>query len=182
MADTTQDCEAQWRAAMSTTQEREALDWIDDFIARCNGDDRGACESVNLIRRALAASPAAGVPPTEHCQCHACRQGLLHDSDCAVHNMPALPNGPCNCSVRQSIDTALAGSENIVPDGLAELISTISTAALVIAGLPELPGYNGAILKIDDTEAARISEELDSVAERLRLAATPPAAPAGEQP
>lgn len=21
-----------------------------------------------------------------------------HDSDCAVHNMPAMPNGPCNCS------------------------------------------------------------------------------------
>ena len=22
-----------------------------------------------------------------------------HDSDCAVHNEPALPNGPCNCSL-----------------------------------------------------------------------------------
>ncbi|WP_337264371.1 MULTISPECIES: DUF551 domain-containing protein [unclassified Serratia (in: enterobacteria)] len=30
-----------------------ALDWIDDFIARCNGDDRGACQSVNVIRAAL---------------------------------------------------------------------------------------------------------------------------------
>lgn len=33
----------------------EALDWIDDFIARCNGDDRGACEAVNRVRAALAA-------------------------------------------------------------------------------------------------------------------------------
>lgn len=33
----------------------EALDWIDDFIARCNGDDRGACEAVNQVRAALAA-------------------------------------------------------------------------------------------------------------------------------
>jgi hypothetical protein len=22
-----------------------------------------------------------------------------HDSDCATHNMPAYPNGPCDCSV-----------------------------------------------------------------------------------
>lgn len=31
------------------------------------------------------------------CQCAACRAGPKHDSDCAVHNMPAYPNGPCNC-------------------------------------------------------------------------------------
>ena len=24
---------------------------------------------------------------------------VQHDSDCAQHNMPAYPNGPCNCSV-----------------------------------------------------------------------------------
>lgn len=36
----------------------EALDWIDDFIARCNGDDRGACEAVNRVRAALAAKGA----------------------------------------------------------------------------------------------------------------------------
>jgi hypothetical protein len=34
---------------------RDALDWVDDFIASCNGNDRGACESVNVLRRALAA-------------------------------------------------------------------------------------------------------------------------------
>lgn len=22
---------------------------------------------------------------------------ILHDSDCATHNMPAYPNGPCDC-------------------------------------------------------------------------------------
>jgi hypothetical protein len=31
------------------------------------------------------------------CQCPACCGGVKHDSDCAVHNMPAEPNGPCNC-------------------------------------------------------------------------------------
>ena len=30
-----------------------ALDWIDDFISRCNGDDRGACNSVNVLRAAM---------------------------------------------------------------------------------------------------------------------------------
>ncbi|WP_043309544.1 hypothetical protein [Pseudomonas sp. ML96] len=34
----------------------EAVDWVDDFIARCNGDDRGACQSVNVLRQALSAS------------------------------------------------------------------------------------------------------------------------------
>lgn len=27
----------------------------------------------------------------------------LHDSDCAVHNGPALPLGACNCSARERI-------------------------------------------------------------------------------
>jgi hypothetical protein len=31
---------------------------VDDFIARCNGDDRGACEAVNVLRAALATTPA----------------------------------------------------------------------------------------------------------------------------
>lgn len=33
-----------------------ALFWLDDFVARCNGDDRGSCEQVNLIRKALEES------------------------------------------------------------------------------------------------------------------------------
>lgn len=40
-----------------------ALHYVDDFIARCNGDDRGSCESVNVLRRALAApAPVAPTP------------------------------------------------------------------------------------------------------------------------
>ena len=26
---------------------------------------------------------------------------ILHDSDCATHNEPAHPNGPCNCGATQ---------------------------------------------------------------------------------
>jgi hypothetical protein len=33
----------------------------------------------------------------EHCECPACREGNTHQSDCAVHNEPAMPNGECNC-------------------------------------------------------------------------------------
>lgn len=33
----------------------------------------------------------------EHCMCPACKDGDLHWNTCAVHNMPASPNGPCDC-------------------------------------------------------------------------------------
>lgn len=39
------------------------------------------------------------------CQCPACRV-VKHDSDCAVHNMPAEPNGPCNCGAAASSEYA----------------------------------------------------------------------------
>jgi hypothetical protein len=32
-----------------------------------------------------------------HCQCPACKDGVLHASDCAVHNGPAYSLGPCDC-------------------------------------------------------------------------------------
>lgn len=32
-----------------------------------------------------------------HCQCPACHSGLIHSSDCAVHNAPAEPIGACDC-------------------------------------------------------------------------------------
>lgn len=33
------------------------------------------------------------------CQCLACKDGVKHWSDCAVHNEPAIPSGPCDCGV-----------------------------------------------------------------------------------
>ena len=35
--------------------------------------------------------------PDTYCQCEACVGGSIHASDCAVHNAPALPKGPCDC-------------------------------------------------------------------------------------
>ena len=31
------------------------------------------------------------------CQCDACRGVIVHRSDCAVHNEPALLNAACDC-------------------------------------------------------------------------------------
>ncbi len=39
-------------------------------------------------------------------------------------------------------------------------VSKLRTAAIVIGNLPELPGYNGSVLTIDDEEAARISADI----------------------
>ena len=42
-------------AVYAAPEVLDAINWVDDFIARCNGDDRGACESVTVLRRAFAA-------------------------------------------------------------------------------------------------------------------------------
>ncbi|CAB5512019.1 hypothetical protein LMG26857_01308 [Achromobacter anxifer] len=50
------------RAPVASAEVMDALNWVDDFIARCNRDDRGSCESVNVLRRALASAPVADEP------------------------------------------------------------------------------------------------------------------------
>jgi hypothetical protein len=70
-----------------------------------------------------------------HCQCTACKDGIIHASDCAVHNGPAYPAGECDCGVAQEIeqseifcgvdyaDGVLAVSVmRRIPDGVAELL------------------------------------------------------------
>jgi len=48
-----------------------------------------------------------------------------------------------------------------------ELRQKLRTASVVLGGLPELPGYNGSILQIDDAEAARIAKDIDDVVAAL---------------
>lgn len=55
----------------------KALDYVDDFIARCNGNDRGSCHSVNVLRGALAA-PAA--PQQGGCEYKIGIYGQAYDS------------------------------------------------------------------------------------------------------
>lgn len=49
--------------------------------------------AIGLAKRMYALA-VEGLTPHEH---------LCHDSDCAVHNMPAYPNGPCDCGLSHSI-------------------------------------------------------------------------------
>jgi hypothetical protein len=53
------------------------------------------------------------------------------------------------------------------PTRLKELLSKLRVASSVLEYLPALPGYNGSILTIDDTEAARIAKDLDEVVDAL---------------
>lgn len=46
-------------APVASAEVMDALNWVDDFIARCNRDDRGSCDSVNVLRRALTSAPVA---------------------------------------------------------------------------------------------------------------------------
>ncbi|MDR8026463.1 hypothetical protein KPA93_24815 [Burkholderia cenocepacia] len=48
---------------------------------------------------ALSCAPRTDVAEAAHCQCPACCGGVIHASDCAVHNAPALPRAPCDCGV-----------------------------------------------------------------------------------
>lgn len=58
-------------------------------------------------------------PIPNHCMCPACCDGLTHDSDCAVHNMPAAPNGECSCG-RVDIDAKRAARDMAVAMAVAQ--------------------------------------------------------------
>lgn len=63
-----------------------------------------------------ATSPAFAVGGI--CQCGACSQTIIHKSDCAVHRMPASPNGPCDCGAEtKPIHHAPTDYVDVVCDG-----------------------------------------------------------------
>lgn len=45
--------------AASAGEVEESLLWLDDFVARCNGDDRGSCAAAETLRAALSAQVQA---------------------------------------------------------------------------------------------------------------------------
>lgn len=47
---------------------------------------------------------------------------VIHDSDCAIHNAPALPAGPCDCGATSHQETfeALAASERDLTHALRQ--------------------------------------------------------------
>lgn len=68
--------------------------WRDECQCR-NFDDKGRiaswCSDMNT------ATAIRSIP--EH---------VVHDSDCSLHNMPAYPNGPCDCSVAETRSSPLS--------------------------------------------------------------------------
>jgi hypothetical protein len=48
-----------------------------------------------------------------------------------------------------------------------QLISRLRVAATVMENLPEIPGYNGSIVRIDDVEAEEIAKTLNDAADEL---------------
>ena len=77
-------------------------------------------------------------PKPVHCQCTACKDGILHASDCAAHNGPAYPNGPCDCGVEQPTNNE---KQTAQPDRyLVELLHSVSLQSYKM-------GYKDALSK-----------------------------------
>jgi hypothetical protein len=59
---------------------------------------------------------------------------ITHASDCAVHNLPALPIGPCDCGAAERLMTAapklLSAVEALIPCAIiaAEMLSAVGEA------------------------------------------------------
>lgn len=60
------------------------------------------CRAVRLREAMIAVLPQKRV----HCQCSECKGGVIHTSDCAVHNEPAMQKGSCDCGVSTRIRDA----------------------------------------------------------------------------
>ena len=56
---------------------------------------------IKEVKEALALTSTKCEEQPAHCRCAACMNGTLHASDCAVHNAPAYPAGPCDCGAAQ---------------------------------------------------------------------------------
>ncbi|WP_333906875.1 Gp49 family protein [Delftia acidovorans] len=49
---------------------------------------------------------------------HTCGSACSHASDCAVHNEPAMPAGPCDCSVEAEIQAKGKTAPSVTPDDI----------------------------------------------------------------
>lgn len=59
--------------------------------------------------------------------------------------------------------------DDVVKDTDREkVLRILSVASSIIGNLPQLPGYNGSVLTIDDVEAERIANDLDKAAAMLK--------------
>lgn len=62
----------------------------------------------------------------------------LHFSDCATHNMPALPNGACNCDLPRLLDALKDPIERAVYEAWGCCRSPSDAMAYVLEALDRL--------------------------------------------
>ena len=53
----------------------------------------------NWVYHGYSVRPLTRDQYSGHCMCPACKHGVVHDSDCSVHNMPESQNGDCSCGI-----------------------------------------------------------------------------------
>lgn len=72
-----------------------------------------AWDAIQILRKGTPFPPGVSVEMLadafykaafSHCTCAACK--ITHASDCAVHNEPAMPKGPCDCGACRDDDGA----------------------------------------------------------------------------
>lgn len=75
-------------------------------------------------------------------------------------------------SLGTTIHTMKTTAMNNQQKPLSELIQKLHVSSIVIRNLPEMPGYNGSMLTIGDTEANEISNSIDAAVDgfKARLA------------
>lgn len=94
------------------------------------------CAGLFGTKQQCAAPMAPAEPERTGCQGGAC----LHASDCAVHNAPALPAGPCDCGVTMAPAQAQPASEPV---------------AWLYRARPENMPYTGATTQASQTKDER---------------------------
>ena len=98
----------------TTPPAQPAREWVELSVEEieplwhkhCHAIGPIALQDLAFARAVIAAEREKNSGQSEaalHCVCDACKGGVLHWSDCAVHNMPAYPSDPCDCGAAQPV-------------------------------------------------------------------------------
>jgi hypothetical protein len=125
--------------------------------------NRHVNEAIAAIKEALA-QPA-------HCQCTACKDGVIHASDCAVHNGPAYPAGPCDCGAmndRQRLEAIVSVVCKYLPPNGIHINEAMSEIISLVDPLPPQPAQRQWVGLTAEEIASIFSNEYTlQIAEKL---------------
>ena len=82
--------------------EREACAEIALAIDSNRGNEKEIAKAIRA-RSTAYLDPEYSYREPAYCQCGSCTATVRHKSDCAVHNEPAYPAGPCDCGAAPKI-------------------------------------------------------------------------------